>query len=144
MICLIIGDYVADNKALYDALMLDKPGNVHFIGRVTNVGDYLLQADAFVLSSLFEGAPISLLEALSAGAVPVCTPVGGLKDIITKDIGFLSEDITAEMFLKALQSLLHAPAATKEQMKTAGSALFENAYSMKTCAARYEALYAEA
>ena len=92
-----------EDKNIYDELIANKPGNVHFFGKVSNVSDYLLNADAFVLTSLFEGLPISLLEALSAGAVPVCTPVGGIINIVTKDIGFLSEDVSTDAYLKALE-----------------------------------------
>ncbi len=105
VICLIIGDYVPDDKKIYNALIANKPDNVFFMGKVTNVSDYLLNADAFVLSSVFEGAPISLLEALSAGVVPVCTPVGGLKNVITGDIGFLSTDVSEVSIHKCSKSL---------------------------------------
>ena len=118
VICLVIGDYVPDDKKIYDALQANKPGNVFFMGKVNNVSDYLLNADAFVLSSIFEGAPISLLEALSAGVVPVCTPVGGLKNVITKDIGFLSAEVSEEAYTNALKAYLHAPGADIERLKT--------------------------
>ena len=79
-------------------LVANKPPNVYFLGKVTNVSDYLLCADAFVLTSIFEGLPISLLEALSAGVIPVCTPVGGIINIVTKNIGFLSEDVSKDAY----------------------------------------------
>ncbi len=56
-IALIVGGYIPEDKELYDQLVQNKPGNVHFVGRVDNVGDYLLNADAFLLSSLYEGLP---------------------------------------------------------------------------------------
>jgi glycosyltransferase involved in cell wall biosynthesis len=141
VICLIIGDSVPDDKKIYDALMNDKPGNVFFIGKVNNVSDYLLNADAFVLSSIFEGAPISLLEALSAGVVPVCTPVGGLKNVITRNIGFLSTDVSEEAYINALSTYLHTPEEEIERLKRNGKELFDGMYSMKHCAAQYKALY---
>ena len=61
-----------------------------------------------MLTSTFEGMPISLLEALSAGAVPICTPVGGIINIVAKNIGFLSEDVSKDPYTKALQSYLNA------------------------------------
>lgn len=143
VICLIIGDYVPDDKKIYDALLEHKPDNVFFIGKVNNVSDYLLNADAFVLSSIFEGAPISLLEALSAGVVPVCTPVGGLKNVITKDIGFLSTEISADAYTAALKAYLGASPEIIKQLQENGKALFDKAYSMRHCAAQYEALYME-
>ena len=141
IIALIIGDYVADDKKIYDELMAIKPPNVFFIGKVNNVSDYLLNADAFVLSSLFEGLPIALLEALSAGATPVCTPVGGLKDVITNHIGYLSDDVSEESYTKALQAFITAPEEELKRKKTNGKALFEQRYSMQMCAAEYNDLY---
>ncbi len=141
VICLIIGDYVPDDKKIYDALLANKPDNVFFMGKVNNVSDYLLNADAFVLSSIFEGAPISLLEALSAGVIPVCTPVGGLKNVITRDIGFLSAGVSEDAYTHALKSYLHAPVAEIERLKKNGSKLFDQAYSMRHCAAQYKQLY---
>ena len=141
VIAIILGDYVADDKAVYDELIANKPVNVHFLGKVTNVGDYLLCTDAFVLTSTFEGLPISLLEALSAGAVPVCTPVGGILNIVTKDIGFLSNDLSEDAYLKAVQSYLNADAPTIQKLKNNGKELYNNEYSMQTCASKYDALY---
>lgn len=141
VIAIILGDYVPDDKPIYDELIADKPNNVHLLGKVTNVSDYLLCADAFVLTSLFEGLPISLLEAMSAGAIPVCTPVGGLNSIVTKDVGFLSDDVSKATYLKAVQSYLNADEATIEQLKKNGKDLYNKEFSMKTCAAKYDALY---
>lgn len=143
VICLIIGDYVPDDKKIYDALQVNKPDNVSFMGKVNNVSDYLLNADAFVLSSIFEGAPISLLEALSAGVIPVCTPVGGLKNVITGNIGYLSTDVSENAYVSALEAYLQAPAEEIERMKKNGKELFDKMYSMKHCAAQYKMLYFE-
>ncbi len=141
IIALVIGDYVANDKKIYDKLMNQKPGNVFFIGKVNNVADYLLNADAFVLSSVFEGLPIALLEAISAGATPVCTPVGGLKDVITKEIGYLSDDVSEDSYTKALRAFMNAPENEIEQKSKNGKALFEASYSMKKCAMQYDDLY---
>lgn len=141
VIAIILGDYVPDDKKLYDSLMGKKPGNVHFMGKVKNVSDYLLCSDAFVLSSLFEGLPISLLEALSAGVVPVCTPVGGLKNIVTKDIGFLSGDISYESYLAAIKAWHQSAPAYLKQLQENGKALYSRDFSMKSCAEKYNELY---
>ena len=141
VIALIIGDYVADDKKIYDGLIAIKPGNVHFIGKVNNVADYLLNADAFVLSSTFEGLPIALLEAISAGATPVCTPVGGLKDVVTNDVGYLSKDVSEDSFTTVLQTFMNAPVEGLNAKRNNGKALFEKSYSMKNCAIKYDDLY---
>lgn len=44
--------------------------------------DFLKSVDIFVLPSYFEGLPISLLECMSFGAVPVVTPVGSIPEVV--------------------------------------------------------------
>ena len=140
-IAIILGDYIASDKAIYDELITNKPANTYFLGKVNNVSDYLLNADAFLLTSIFEGLPISLLEALSAGVIPVCTPVGGVVNIVTKDIGFLSEDVSAEAYLKALKCFFNTNNTELNRIKENCKRLYGQEFSMQRCAAKYDALY---
>lgn len=80
---------------------------IKFLGVKHNVADYLYCAEAFCLSSNFEGLPISLLEALSAGLIPICTPVGGILDVIEDGvIGYLSKDVSVESYVEAIERYL--------------------------------------
>ena len=141
VIAIILGDYLPDDKKIYDDLMAMKPGNVHFLGKVTNVSDYLLNADAFVLSSIFEGLPISLLEALAGGIVPVATPVGGLINIVKPEIGYLSKEVNHDSFLAALKAWLNAGDAHLKQLAENGKALYKKEFSMESCVKKYDVLY---
>ena len=105
------------------------------------MSDYYLCSDAFVLTSIFEGLPISLLEALSAGVIPVCTAVGGIKNIVTTDIGYLSEEVNTNSFLKTVNAYLNASASTIQQLKHNGKELYKKEFSMASCALKYDALY---
>lgn len=53
-----------------------------YIGERTNIKELLCEADAMCLSSIWEGMPIILLESLSVGCIPICTPVGGVIDVV--------------------------------------------------------------
>lgn len=55
---------------------------VEFCGERADVGTLLRSADVFVLSSLSEGLPISILEAMAAGLPSIVTDVGGMPEVI--------------------------------------------------------------
>jgi glycosyltransferase involved in cell wall biosynthesis len=141
IIAIIAGGYVTEDEDLYKELVINKPPNVHFIGKVSNVGDYILCADAFVLTSIFEGLPISLLEALSARVIPVCTPVGGIVNVITKDIGFLSDDLSKDAYLKALELYFNTSESDKMRLQDNGKELYNKKFSIAACASAYDNLY---
>ena len=54
---------------------------VTFFGEQADVSPFLLAADLFVSSSVTEGLPVSLLEAMSVGLPAVVTDVGGMSEI---------------------------------------------------------------
>jgi len=54
---------------------------VDFFGEQADVSPFMLSADLFVSSSVTEGLPVSLLEAMSVGLPAVVTDVGGMSEI---------------------------------------------------------------
>jgi glycosyltransferase involved in cell wall biosynthesis len=86
----LLGD--GPDRAVLEELCrrLDLKETVRFLGKQPEVGSWLAQADLFVLSSIAEGAPVALLEALSAGVIPIATAVGGIPEIIERSaVGFV-------------------------------------------------------
>lgn len=115
--------------------------NVFILGEKTNPLEYLKMADAYCLCSLYEGLPISFIEALGVGIVPVCTPVGGIKDIIISGKnGLLASDIEEETYYNLLKSFLQMPTSELENMKIKAHESYAP-YSMTECAKKYESLF---
>lgn len=59
---------------------------ITFVGAQTDVIQYLEKADIFILPSLDEGQPISIIEAMRTGLPIVSTPVGGIPYLVKDGI----------------------------------------------------------
>ena len=77
------GPLKADLERLVRELNLTH--SVKLIGYVKDAGQFLSMIDLFVLPSLSEGLPISLLEAMASGKPVVASAVGGISEVITTD-----------------------------------------------------------
>jgi glycosyltransferase involved in cell wall biosynthesis len=140
---LIIGD--VKDEQLYTKLKkaASNDHNIEFIGGVNNIADYLSFADAFCLSSTFEGMPISLIEAMSVGCIPVCTPVGGIKEMIKEGItGFISKDTTLDAYHETLKKAVYSKnkSSIKENIKRA----FSKKYHIEIAASNHLKTYNKA
>lgn len=133
VLLLIIGSHPDENRKRYlESLVKDKK-RIIFLGSKHNVQDYLSIADYFCLSSLWEGLPITILEAGLSGCYTVSTSVGGVPDIIQNEyVGQLSKDNSINSFRDTLIKCynLH-PDRTKIQE------YFEKKYTITECANKY-------
>ena len=133
-ILLILGDH-------YDSLIEQYQNNCHiaFLGAKSNVGDYLEQADFFVLSSDAEGLPITLLEAMSMGVVPISTPAGGVIDIIENGVnGYITENFEDEEFYQKLKQAIREKGTISSETIVKE---YKEKYSIDICAEKYYDTY---
>jgi len=72
--------YAESLKALAQELGLGQ--RVRFLGSRADVPDILRASDVFVLSSDYEGNPLSVLEAMAAGLPVISTAVGGVPELV--------------------------------------------------------------
>lgn len=83
--------------------MADK--DVHFLGFVGNIPSMLKGADIFVITSLYDASPRSLMEAMCMGLPTVATKVGGVPEYLTHDAGFLVPPRDAEVLAEKIVKL---------------------------------------
>lgn len=114
-ILLLIGDRRPGDTEIYKNMESYLGENIKYLGVKTNVEDYLLNSDVFVLVSHIEGMPMTLIEALSAKCIPIVTPVGGMINMVNHlEHGILSESPDANDIYTAFE--LYG-ALSKERIK---------------------------
>jgi len=88
------------------ARMDSRPGStVSFIGKVDykNVPSLLREQDIYVLTSDFEGLPLSLLEAMASGLVPVVSDLpSGIPEVVTDNTGALVDPYNVQGYADAI------------------------------------------
>ena len=119
-----------------------RPANAHFLGPRNNVGDYMLCADAFCLSSSWEGFPITVIEAMSAGIPILSTRAGGVPDVVKNGVnGLLSDDMSVEAYEKILKKFISLSELEKEEISRNNSGDFSAKYDISICADKYLEVY---
>ena len=132
---------IPSNLQEYNEVMHSKPSCQYILGQKSNPLEYLKEAGAYALSSSFEGLPISLIEALGVGAIPICTPAGGIVDLVENGVnGILASDLEEESFYEAMKRYLSMTEVELEQMRQKAQQSYEP-YSMTKCAGEYINLY---
>jgi glycosyltransferase involved in cell wall biosynthesis len=109
-------------------------------GNVDNVHEYLVAADYFVSSSLSEGLPNSVLEALAAG-LPVClSSIGPHLEILGRDpvIGTTASPGRSDEFAIALDALF---AMERDRVSEAACYVARSRFSAKKMSGEYAQLY---
>lgn len=81
----LIGFGELEDEMKYKVKSLNLDCSVEFLGLKTNVYPYFNSADIFILPSLWEGMPITLIEAMATGLPIIATEVGGIPDMIENE-----------------------------------------------------------
>lgn len=80
-------------------------GCVEFMGLKDNVYPFLNGADVFALPSLYEGIPMTLIEAMGCGLPIVSSPVGGIPDMLKNEESALLVEGNPENISDAFERL---------------------------------------
>lgn len=116
---------------------------IDFIGSTEDVAPYLLKSSVFLLSSDYEGQPLSVLEALMTGLPVISTPVDSLVEMADSDIPnlYLAEDFSIEAYVAILNNKLKHCLDLSENSRRIIRAKALNKYGIDTCVKSYIDLY---
>jgi glycosyltransferase involved in cell wall biosynthesis len=87
-------------EALSHTLRIES--NVRFLGIRTDVPNLLCAADGFIMTSVTEGLPMALIEAMAAKLPCIATAVGGIPELFADGVGMLVPPQQPDQIAKAI------------------------------------------
>jgi len=112
-----------------------------FLGFRFDIPEVLSALDLFCLPSVYEGMPVSVLEAWTSNKAVVATDVIGIHDLVDQDKnGLLVPPGDPQAMADAISSLM-ADTAHRVQLASAGNDLVTRQYSLTAMVGNYAGLY---
>jgi glycosyltransferase involved in cell wall biosynthesis len=138
---LIVGD--GDERQCLNLLVkeLCLVEQVKFLGVREDIPAILSCVDLVTLTSVEEGLPMCILEAMAAGKPVVATNVGGLSSVITDgENGFLIPPQDVQKLFEALIKIFDDK-KTARRMGLVGKGVIESRYDLSSSIEKYVSLY---
>ena len=144
----IIGEGGLDTELLALAKSLGIEKSVHFLGGRDDVNDLLNIVDVFSLTSVREGMPNSILEAMCVNLPIVATDVGGVGEIVVDgQTGLLipveTPETKPQAIAEALDSLIRSP-QRRQELGRAGHKRIVQEFSLDKMVNTYAETYINA
>lgn len=139
----IIGD--GPEKEELKCLMADNNSNVNYYSPSDSKGvlELLKQQDVYILPSRLDGLPVSMLEAMSVGCVPVISEFNqGIKKILPPTAGYVLPVGDIDAFANTI-AVLHQNRNELEKRSILSKELIEKEYDIGVRARQYFDLFAQ-
>jgi len=142
-VLVMVGDGPLMKDFVRDAKRLGVIDNLRILGERDDTQELYPAFDLFLLSSVREGMPLVVIEAMACALPVVSTDVGGIRNIV-KDgkTGFLVPAGDASAMASRIR-LLMANAALREQFGRNARNFFERSLSIEQMVGQYESIYSE-
>ncbi len=119
----------------------DLEQRITFLGERTDISALLSVIDVFVLSSLWEGMPNAVLEAMAAGLPVIATAVGGTPEVVLPGVtGLLGRPGDVPALTQALAQILQDP-TLQRTMGQAGLSRVQEHFSITSVVRETTDLY---
>jgi glycosyltransferase involved in cell wall biosynthesis len=138
---IVVGDGSERSAMEEQVNRLGLQNNFRFLGFVDNPVGYFSILDLYVLSSLDEGIPLTLLEAMSLGVPVIATRVGGIPEVITDGFnGLLVSPNNIPELANAIMDAFNENGETQIISENARKTIDED-YSLTSWTLRIQDLY---
>jgi len=140
---IIVGGGHLEDILKSQAAELGLNGKVIFTGSRTDIPEMLAIMDIFVMSSIKEGLPIALLEAMASEKPIVATKIAGIPDVIKDGVeGLLIPPGNPGILAEKITYLLKNPGQANKLAAVAKKNVCDN-YDVKIMISNYQTLYAK-
>ncbi|MCS7240864.1 MAG: glycosyltransferase [Candidatus Bipolaricaulota bacterium] len=127
-------------EELANSLGLDD--RVRFLGRRQDIPALMNAADAFVLSSVWEGFPLVLVEALACGLPVVATDSGGPRELLDEErVGYLVQPKDPTALAQAMRLVMELSPTERQRMGERGRRHILNRFDLDSIVNEWDALY---
>lgn len=125
------------------AAVLGLTSRVRFLGFAHDLDRWMRAADAFVLSSLWEGLPMALIEASAAGLPAVATDVPGVRDVLgpAADPSRLAPRADPAALARAMAGLMQTTPRQRAAIGAQARHYAMDQFSFQKVLSRWENLY---
>ena len=138
---LVVGDGDLREQLRAQVERLGLASRVHFLGARRDLGDLLAAVDLFVMPSLWEGLPLSMVLAMGAGLPVVATRVAGIPEVVLDtETGLLVPPADVPALGAALARLVADP-VLRRRMGTAAAAFVRPRFGVDGYVTALTALY---
>ena len=135
------GPLLDQTKGLADSLQLGS--RVHFLGQRTDVEQLLARAQVGVLTSNWEGFPISILEAMRAGLPVVASAIAGVGESVRDDeTGYLVPRGDVAVLRDRMARVLGDP-LLRTRLGSSGRRMYERHFTLEAMVQGALAVYHE-
>ncbi|MHA1285165.1 MAG: glycosyltransferase [Promethearchaeota archaeon] len=129
-------------KNLVNVLNMEK--SVIFLGYRSDISNLMNSADAYVMSSAWEGLPLVLLEAGACGLPIVATDVGGNSEIVINNKnGYLVPPKNSESLAQAMIKIMNLEKLKFKKMKIESRNHIVNLFNIEIIISIWEKLYGQ-
>lgn len=128
-------------KALFEQYQLD-PQKVHLLDQISDMPAFYQSIDAFLMTSITEGFPNVLVEAMASGLPCISTDVGDAKYIV-QDLGSIVPPRNAQALADAILAYVNKTKAEKQVLKQATRERVEQNFSIATVSRQYMQVWSQ-
>ena len=139
----LVGKGPLKDSILQQINALGLTNEVSLLGERSDIPYILSTSDIFVLSSYFEGMPVSIMEAMASGLPIISTDVGGVSELVDNgNTGILVPSNHVDLLSRAIELLLLNP-SLRQKMGAAGRNKVQTEFSFQTMINHYISYYSQ-